>query len=177
MLLEDWSELYRIFISALIAYIILIVILRISGKRTLSKWNAFDFIVTIALGSLLASVIVSKSNRIIEGLFAAFLLVVFQFTITWLSTRFDWIKEIIKAQPTLLYYQNSFLTEAMKSQRVTKSEILAAMRNSSIGSVNEVEAVVLETDGSFSVIEKSESVEANSALEDVEGFEKVNKTD
>lgn len=177
MLLEDWSELYRILISALIAYIVLIIILRISGKRTLSKWNAFDFIVTIALGSLLASVIVTKSNRIIEGLFAAFLLILFQFIITWLSTRFEWIKDLVKAKPTLLYYKNEFLREAMKSQRVTKSEILAAMRTSSIGSVDAVEAVVLEADGSFSVIEKSESKEADSALEDVEGFEKFKDKD
>ncbi len=170
MFFENWQEISRIFISALIAYIVLIIILRISGKRTLSKWNVFDFIVTIALGSLLADVIVSKSNRIAEGLFAAFLLIVFQFTITFLSTRVDWVQKLIKAKPTLLYYQDTYLEDAMKSQRVVKAEILAAMRTSSIGSVDAVEAVVLEADGSFSVIEKSESEGADSALEDVEGF-------
>lgn len=170
MFFENWSEIYRIFISALVAYIVFIIILRISGKRTLSKWNAFDFIVTIALGSLLAGAIVSKSNKILEGLFAAALLIVFQFTITFLSTRLDFVKNLVKAKPTLLYYQNEYLKDAMKKQRVTKGEILAAMRTSSIGSVDAVEAVVLEADGSFSVIEKSESSDSDSALEDVEGF-------
>ncbi|MGI8669668.1 MAG: DUF421 domain-containing protein [Aridibacter sp.] len=173
MFFENWEEFYRIFISALIAYFVMIIILRISGKRTLSKWNAFDFIVTIALGSLLAGVIVTKSTRILEGLFAAILLVVFQFVITFFSTRLDFVKNLVKAKPTLLYYQNEYLKDEMKKQRVTKEEILAAMRTSSIGSVDAVEAVVLETDGSFSVIEKSESSNSDSALEDVEGFEKM----
>lgn len=172
MFFENWLEIYRIFISALVAYIVFIIILRISGKRTLSKWNAFDFIVTIALGSLLAGVIVSKSNKILEGLFAAALLIAFQFTITFLSTRLDFVKNLVKAKPTLLYYQNEYLKDEMKKQRVTKGEILAAMRTSSIGSVDSVEAVVLEADGSFSVIEKSESEGADSALEDVQGFQK-----
>jgi uncharacterized membrane protein YcaP (DUF421 family) len=177
MFIENWSEIYRIFISALIAYFVLIIILRISGKRTLSKWNIFDFIVTIALGSLLADVIVSKNNKIAEGLFAAAILIVFQFLITFLSTRFDWIKNLVKAKPTLLYYQNEFLDKAIKSQRVTKSEILAAMRSSSIGAVENVEAVVLEADGGFSVIEKSESEGKDSALEDVEGIENFRESD
>ncbi len=171
MFFENWHEMLRIFISAIIAYVVFVTILRVSGKRTLSKWNVFDFIVTIALGSLLADVIVSESNRIYEGLFAAALLIALQFLITFLSTRFDWVKHLVKAKPTLLYYQNEYRKDAMKKQRVVKAEILAAMRSSSIGSVDAVEAVVLEADGSFSVIEKSDSKGTDSALEDVEGFE------
>lgn len=171
MLFEDWNELYRILVSAVVAYIVMIVVLRISGKRTLSKWNVFDFIVTIALGSLLADVIVNKQNRILEGLLAATFLISFQFIITFLSTRFEWVNDLVKAKPTLLYYKEEYQEERMKRQRVARSEVLAAMRASSIGSVQEVEAVVLEADGSFSVIQKSESEGADSALEDVEGFE------
>ncbi len=60
----------------------------------------------------------------------------------------------------------------MKNQRVSKGEILSAIRASSVGSLEKVEAVVLETDGSFSVIKKSENGDSNSALEDVEGARK-----
>lgn len=172
MFLEDWSELLRIFVSGLVSYIAIIIILRASGKRTLSKWNMFDFIVTIAIGSLLANVIVSKSNRILEGIFAVAVLVAFQFIITFSSTRWDWFKKIINADPTLLYYRGEYIRDLMKKKRVVKEEVLAAMRSSSIGSVDAVEAVVLESDGSFSVIEKSESGSADSALENVEGYER-----
>ena len=169
MFFENWYAVLQVFLTSLFAYSILIVFLRISGKRTLSKWNAFDFIVTIALGSILASVILSKDVVVLEGVLASGLLIGFQFIITWLGVRISWINDLVKAKPTLLYGQDKFLFDKMKQQRVAKSEILAAIRASSIGSLEKVEAVVLETDGSFSVIEKSENGNSNSALEDVEG--------
>lgn len=169
MFFDSWFAALQVFITALIAYSILIVFLRVSGKRTLSKWNAFDFIVTIALGSILASVILSKDVVIAEGILGSALLIIFQFIITWLSVRISWIEDLVKAKPTFLYDNDSFLFDKMKKQRVSKSEILAAIRASSIGSLEKVEAVVLETDGSFSVVEKSENGDSNSALEDVRG--------
>ncbi|CAN5492072.1 DUF421 domain-containing protein [soil metagenome] len=172
MFFETWYAVLQVFLTSLFAYSILIIFLRVSGKRTLSKWNAFDFIVTIALGSILASVILSKDVVVLEGVLASALLIIFQFIITWLSVRINWIKDLVKAKPTLLYDKNKFLFDKMKNQRVSKSEILAAIRASSIGSLEKVEAVVLETDGSFSVIKKSENDDSNSALGDVEGAEK-----
>ena len=172
MFFDNWYQILQVFISCLLVYVAFIILLRISGKRTLSKWNAFDFIVTIALGSILASVILSKGVVILEGILASFLLIIFQFIITWLSVRVDWIENLVKANPTLLYNENNFLFDEMKKQRVTKGEILAAIRASSIGSLEKVKAVVLETDGSFSVIKKSENEDSNSALEDVEGIKK-----
>lgn len=169
MFFDNWQDIFNIFISCLISYIVLVILLRISGKRTLSKWNAFDFVVTIALGSILASVVLSKKTAVVEGLFAAFLLIVFQFIITFFSSRFKFVDSLIKAEPTLLYYKGDYKKEAMKKQRVAKSEILSAIRASSIGSLEEVEAVVLETDGQFSVIEK-DGEDSNSALEGVKGF-------
>jgi uncharacterized membrane protein YcaP (DUF421 family) len=62
-------------------------VLRVSGKRTLSKWNAFDFVVTIALGSILATVLLSKDVRLAEGLTACALLVGLQFLNTWIAVR------------------------------------------------------------------------------------------
>ena len=169
MFFDGWYAVLQVFVTSLFAYSLLILSLRISGKRTLSKWNAFDFVVTIALGSILASVILSKDVVIVEGVLASFLLIAFQFIITSLSVRINWIEDLVKAKPTLLYNKDHFIFEKMKKQRVSKSEILAAVRASSVGSLEKVEAVVLETDGSFSVIKKSENGNTNSALEDVEG--------
>ncbi|MEP7039173.1 MAG: YetF domain-containing protein [Acidobacteriota bacterium] len=172
MFFDSWYAILQVFVTSLLAYSLLILSLRISGKRTLSKWNAFDFIVTIALGSILASVILSKDVVIFEGILASALLIIFQFTITWFAVRVSWVDDLIKTKPTLLYKKDKFLFDKMKKQRVAKSEILAAIRASSIGSLEKVEAVVLETDGSFSVIKKSENYDSNSALEDVEGAER-----
>ena len=172
MFFDDWNGILRIFVSCVVVYSALILWLRISGKRTLSKWNAFDFIATIAIGSILATVILSKDTPVLEGVFALALLIALQFLITFLSVRIGWFEDLVKAKPTLLYDENEFFFDEMKRQRVAKAEILAAIRASSIGSLEQVKAVVLETDGSFSVIKKSDD-DSNSALEDVEGVKKV----
>jgi uncharacterized membrane protein YcaP (DUF421 family) len=70
MFFDDWFGLLRILIVSILAYGALIVLLLASGKRTLSKWNSFDFVVTIALGSTLATVIMSKDVSFTEGIFA-----------------------------------------------------------------------------------------------------------
>jgi uncharacterized membrane protein YcaP (DUF421 family) len=155
MFFDDWFGLFRILIIGVLAYAVLIFWLRVSGKRTLSKWNAFDFVVTIALGSTLATVIVSKDVSFAEGVFALGLLIGLQFVITWLSVRFDWAEKLVKAKPTLLFDNGEFLPEAMKRQRVAKGEVRMAIRNKGFAALEEIEAVVLETDGSFSVIKKS----------------------
>lgn len=174
MFYESYYELFRVFVSGVFAYVTLIIWLRVSGKRTLSKWNAFDFVVTIALGSILATVILSDKVKITEGVLASFVLIAFQFLITWLSVRVGWVEDLVKARPTLLFFEGNYREKAMRRQRVAKGEILAAIRTSSIGSIQKIKAVVLEADGRFSVIERSESDDGNSALEDVEGFDSAN---
>ena len=167
MIFDNWSGLRQILLTTLMAYPILIIFLRLSGKRTLSKWNAFDFVVTIALGSILASVMLSNDVAVLEGLLGLGLLVLFQYCITFISVRVEWFESIIKSNPTLIYKNDTFLLEKMKKHRVSRAEILAAVRSSSTASLDSVRYVVLETDGSFSVIKKSDEDTSSSALENV----------
>ncbi len=171
MFFENWTGLIRVFVAGLLAYVGLIVFLRVFGKRSLSKWNAFDFVVTIALGSILATVTVSKDLPIIEGVLAFLWLLFLQYVVTSLSIKSEKFENLVKSDPTLLYYKGDFIEKAMREQRVPKEEILAAIRGAGNGSLEDVEAVVLETNGDFSVIEKSKA-EGDSALSDVENFEK-----
>lgn len=166
MFFETWLGLIRVIVVGVFAYLGLMLWLRISGKRTLSKWNAFDFVVTIALGSTLATVLLSKDVALVEGIFAFVVLIGLQYIITWLTVRSPMVQRIIKAEPTLLLRRGQFLSEALKSQRVTESEVRAAVRGAGIAAIEEVEAVVLETDGSVSVIGKTEN-KSRSALSDV----------
>ncbi|MBE9116749.1 DUF421 domain-containing protein [Lusitaniella coriacea LEGE 07157] len=148
------------------AYLVIIFLLRISGKRTLSKWNAFDFVVTIAFGSILSTLLLSKDTSLLQGALAVGLLVFFQYAITWISVRSNVMQKLLKAEPSLLLYQGQLQHSILKRERVAKGEVLAAIRSSGIAAIEEVEAVVLETDGSFSVIPKFNS-ESRSALADV----------
>ncbi|MEH6818244.1 MAG: YetF domain-containing protein, partial [Pseudoalteromonas distincta] len=157
MFYDDMQGLLRVLTIGVLGYIALVFWLRISGKRTLSKWNVFDFIVTIALGSILASVIISKSVPLFEGILAFVVLIGLQYVITWLSVRSSKFAALIKAEPTLLLNDGEYCTAALKLQRVTKSEIRAAIRGAGILAIEDVAAVVLETDGSFSVMPHNNS--------------------
>ena len=109
-----WSGLVRVAIVGTLAYVALVLLLRVSGKRTLSKMNAFDLVVTVALGSTLATVILSKDVALVEGGTAFALLVGLQFGITWLSVRSASVRRLVKAEPTLLLYQGSVLPDQLQ---------------------------------------------------------------
>lgn len=152
MLFDNWFGLLRVLVVGSLAYLTLVLLLRTSGKRTLAKMNAFDFVVTVALGSTLATVLLSNSVALAEGILAFCLLAGMQYLITWLSVRSGTVRRLVKSEPSLLFHSGSFLLDTMKRERVTEDEVLAAMRQQGKGSLEEVGAVVLETDGTFSVI-------------------------
>jgi uncharacterized membrane protein YcaP (DUF421 family) len=148
-LFDGWSGVLRVLIIAPAAYAALVLILRVSGKRTLSKLNAFDFVITIAIGSTLASIITSKSLALVEGLVALGLLVAMQFLVTAASVRFGGFNRVIKAEPALLLRDGRMLARAMRRARITAGEIEAAARGAGVERPDQLEAVFLETDGSL----------------------------
>ncbi len=163
MFFGSWYSLLRILIVGVLAYVALIVLIRVTGKRTLSKMNAFDLVVTVALGSTLATVLLSKDVALADGVVAFALLIGLQFIITWLSVRSDAVSTLIKAEPALLVRDGALLRNAMRRERVVEAEVLAAIRQEGYATLDEVDAVILETDGSFSVIKDMKN-EDESAL-------------
>jgi len=170
MFFQDWAGLIRTALVGVLAYLALVVVLRVSGKRTLSKMNAFDLVVTVALGSTLATILLSEDVALAEGLVAFALLIGMQFMIAWLSVRSATISRLVKAEPRLLVYQGKLLYNALRAERVVEAEVLAAVRQQGIASLEAVEAVVLETDGSFSVVQRSERARP-AALRGVSGYD------
>lgn len=165
----DWSSIIHTVVAGVLSYFGLIVWLRVSGKRTLSKWNSFDFVVTIALGSILASVLMTKGNSFLQCMVAIGLLVGLQLIITWISVRSDIIQKLVKAEPTLLVFKGGMQEQVLVDKRVAKGEVLSAIRLNGNASVEEIDAVILETDGTFSVIQKVDLANAT-AMRDVRGF-------
>ncbi len=149
---NSWAGLVRILVVGTLAYAALVLMLRASGKRTLSKMNAFDLVVTVALGSTLATIILSRDVALAEGVLAFGVLIGLQFAVTWSSVRSTAISRLVKSDPILLFYRGAFLHTPMRESRVVEDEITAAVRQQGIASMHDVEAVVLETDGRFAVV-------------------------
>ncbi len=119
---DSWESKVRTCVITVMAYVLLIALLRVSGKRTLSKMNAFDFIVTIALGSTLATVILNKNVALVDGVLAFFLLIGLQYLITWLSARYKKVSDLVKSTPSLLVYKGKMLEEIMLKERIDEDE-------------------------------------------------------
>jgi uncharacterized membrane protein YcaP (DUF421 family) len=134
---------------------VLLVLLRVSGKRTLSKMNAFDFVVTIALGSTLATVLLDAKITLASGATAFAVLIGLQFVVTWSSVRAAWVRRVVTGEPRMLLYQGQILPKQLRRARVTEDELGAGLRNAGLANFEDAEAVVLETDGAFSVIPRA----------------------
>ena len=152
MFFESWHGVLRVVVVAPLAYCGLVMILRVSGKRTLAKLNAFDLVITVALGSTLATVLLSKTVPLLEGLTAFVMLAAMQFVVAFFSVRVGWFNTLVKAEPTLLLHNGEYLERALLAQRVARDDVQAALRNSGVGEADRASAVILETDGSISVI-------------------------
>ncbi len=152
MFFDNWFGLLRVLVVGTLAYAALVALLRVSGKRTLSKLNAFDLVVTVALGSTLATVLLSKDVALAEGLLAFALLAGLQWAVAKLSLGSPRFGRLVKAEPRLLLHRGRLLDGALRDERVTRDEILAALRAAGVADAADVAAVVLETDGSLNVV-------------------------
>lgn len=158
--LAPLPDLLRVAIVGVLGYAGLVALLRVTGKRTLTKLNAFDLVVTVALGSTLATVLLSKDVALVEGLVAFATLILLQMLVTWGSVRSRRLQNLVKATPALLVYRGAVLDHALRAERVSREEILAAARASGATDLAQVGAVVLETDGSLSILTRAPADDA-----------------
>ncbi|MDO6587668.1 DUF421 domain-containing protein [Salipiger sp. 1_MG-2023] len=152
MFFQGWNDIVRTLIVGALAYAFLVVSLRVSGKRTLAKLNAFDLVVTVAFGSILATILLSEDVALAEGATALGLLIALQYGVTTLSVHSRSFARAVRAEPTLLLRDGASLPNAMRRARVTHEELEAVVRTEGGQNLENVSAVILETDGSFSVI-------------------------
>jgi uncharacterized membrane protein YcaP (DUF421 family) len=158
--MPDWilgspDGLLRTVVVGLLAYVALIGTLRISGKRTLAKLNAFDLVVTVAFGSVLATALLSPDVSLLSGATAIVLLALVQFLVSWTAMRSERVERAIKNEPALLVLRGQVLHDALQRERIQQSEIHQVLRNQGIARVEDAGAVVLETDGSLSVLSEA----------------------
>ncbi|GGD15560.1 DUF421 domain-containing protein [Aureimonas glaciei] len=151
MLFQDWQGIVRTIFVGILAYVALVAFLRISGKRTLAKLNAFDLVVTVALGSTLSAILLQESIALVEGAVALALLISMQFLVAFLSVRWKGFAKVVRSEPTLLVRKGEFCDGALRSERVTRDEALGAVRASGGRAVEDVEFLILESDGTMSV--------------------------
>ncbi|NNF59099.1 MAG: DUF421 domain-containing protein [Rhodothermaceae bacterium] len=169
ILFDGWEQVFRAAATATFIYVAVVISVRLSGKRSTSQMNSFDWIVTVAMGSMVASAIVLKDTGVATVFAGLAVLLLLQWALTKTLTVWPFARRLVRASPTLLYYRGQFLEDNLRKERVLRNEILAAVREAGVGLLDEVEAVILETDADLSVIRKGDG-RVPTTLEGVSGL-------
>ena len=146
------SMLARVAIFTPIVYLAIWAFIRMVGKRTLSNMNALDLLVTVAVGSTIPAVLLSREVTFWPGLIALSAPLLMQIVIVWLASRSERIERVIKSHPAMLLYDGKPLPHMLKHEMITEEEVREAIRKAGLISIEDAKAVVLEVDGNLSVI-------------------------
>ena len=173
---SGWDPILRTIVSTISTYIVLVALIRVAGSRVLAKWYAFDLIVTVALGSSFASGLMSQDVTVAQALTGFVLLIALQFIVSWGVLHWSFLRIVVNPRPSLILHDGKFKDDAMRRQRVGEADVRAAVRSHGFSSLEDVAAVVLEADGTFSVIERvSHDCSALDDIPELGGSNKANK--
>lgn len=130
-----------------------ILLVRIVGLRSFSKMTAFDFVATVASGSLIAQAGTrARLDEYVQVLAAIGGVFFIQWVLAKARQKSDLVAEVLTNEPVLLMDRGEFLPRAMLKTRVSRSDLLEKLRSAGVSDLADVRAVVLETTGDVSVI-------------------------
>ena len=160
MNISEWfiaevPDLAAIVLSCLVFYLLTIAVTRLVGLRSFTQFSSFDFLITLAMGALLASTVISKEIALSEGLTALASLFLFQILISYARVRWNFVRKWLDSQPVLLMVDGRVLHNNLRSARITEDELRAKLRANNLYSYDQVKAVVLESSGGISVIHQT----------------------
>ena len=136
---NGWEALIRILVVGTLCYIALVVILKVSRKRTLASLTAFDFVITVAIGAVYGRLLTAKDVSISEAVTAFLLLAFLQFLFSWLQLRIGIFRRMFTSSPVLLYYRGEFMNKAMKKEKIQREELIGEARKKGYGNFDEIE--------------------------------------
>ncbi len=151
---DNIDKLGRIVLTTAMIYVLIVMATKVSGKRSTSQLNNFDWVVTVMIGSLGASTILLRNIPFIEGASSILVLYLLQFLVTKYASISPEFSSFILSDPRIVFYQGQFLPEAMRAERLTRQELECAMRAEGINNFDDIEAIIFESDAKLNVIAK-----------------------
>lgn len=163
---ENWTKVWNVVLMTFISFIILFLFIRISGKRTLAKFNAFDFVVSVALGSTLAYMMLAMVP-LVEGTLVLLIIIGLQYFFAKLVRLSERMEDVINASPRMLFYKGQFLEDNMRKEVITMKELFSVIRQEGVSNLENVLAIIIEANGELSVVKKSDYADGVSSLSDL----------
>lgn len=157
MFFHSWESLLRVVVSAAAIYVIVVGALRLIGARALAKMSAYDLVVSIALGSLVAAIPLSTTLTLSDGVAAILTFLGLQELTRFLQARYRAAHHLVRERPHLVVWDGEFIEDRLKQIDSSRDEVRAAIRQAGFLSVQQIQAVVLENDGAWSVVQREQS--------------------
>jgi uncharacterized membrane protein YcaP (DUF421 family) len=167
MLFNDWHSVLRIIVISAATYVLVVGLLRVLGEEALAKMSAYDLLVTVALGSLLASIPFGSGVTVADGMAAIGTYLILQQVMRWAIKRSKRAERFVRDVPQIMVWDGQFIEHTMLKDSILKAEIRAAVRRAGLSSISQALAVILENDGDWSVLPYDEKTDL-SALEGLE---------
>lgn len=164
-----------VLLTATGVYLSVIILTRLSGLRSFSKMSSFDFAMTVAIGSVIATTVVAENPPLLLSAVALVAIYGLQIIVAILRLNSNLMQKLIDNRPMVLMVGTEIIEENMRAVRVTKTDLLAKLREANVLHLDEVKVVVLESTGDISVMhgEPNERPIDSILLENVRGRELV----
>lgn len=173
----EWQQVLGISLSALGFYLGLMLFTRLMGLRSFSKLSSHDFAMTVGIGSILASTVLSDSPSLLQGLFAVAMLFVIQGVISIIRRKVKPLKALIDNQAIILMAHGEYFWDNLKEANLSTSDVQEVLRKNGLKSKSEVFAVIMETTGDMSVIKNDDTTPDWSLFDDIRDSHLLIKTD
>ncbi|TDC46693.1 DUF421 domain-containing protein [Jiangella ureilytica] len=146
-----------IVIRAAVVFVLLWFVLRVSGKRQVTQLSAFELILLVTLGDLISQTVLQEDLSLTGGTLAVATFTLLSVLLSWLSWRFRRSRRLLEGEPTILIKDGHVDDEVLRYERLPMDDVLAAAREHGVRDLADVDLMVLEPDGTFSVFTRSDS--------------------
>ena len=142
------------FVRAIALYTIILIVMRLMGKREIGQLQPFELVIAIMIADLASIPMTEIGIPITNGIVPIFGLLVMHLLISILNMKYIKAREIICGRPSILIYRGKIDEEKLKKERFTINELEERLRGNNISNIGDVEYAILETSGQLSVIQK-----------------------
>ena len=146
------STALDIIFRTLIIYIIILVGLRLSGKREIGQMNVFDLVVLLLIANAVQNAMVGPDTTLLGGILAAVVLLLVNGLVARLRLKWPRLRRLVEGTATLLVLHGEIIQDHMRQEGLDEETLLAAFREHGIAELSNVDMAVLEIDGTISVV-------------------------
>jgi uncharacterized membrane protein YcaP (DUF421 family) len=144
-----------IVVRAFVAFLVILFLTRIVGRRELSSLEPFDLILLVTIGDLVQQGVTQNDFSLTGMVLAIGTIAMLTVFFSYLPWRFQVLRPVLEGVPTILVEDGNVIEKNLKRHRVTQEEVAASARLQNLESLAEVRWAVLETNGQISFIKKS----------------------